>query len=97
MIAKELKRLCDSDLSSIIDSQMNNKMGLTNSLTKRLRIDELKEELISEDCGCGHGSDCDCGPECDCGCNSVKESTDELSMQDAVNESQERLKYLISR
>ena len=60
-------------------------------------IDELKEELISEDCGCGHGSDCDCGPECDCGCNSVKESTDELSMQDAVNESQERLKYLISR
>ena len=60
-------------------------------------IDELKEELISEDCGCGHGSDCDCGPECDCGCNSVKESTDELSIQDAVNESQERLKYLISR
>ena len=58
---------------------------------------ELKEETISEDCGCGHGSDCDCGPECDCGCNSVKESTDELSMQDAVNESQERLKYLISR
>jgi hypothetical protein len=59
-------------------------------------IDELKEELISEDCGCGHGSDCDCGPECDCGCNSVKESTDELSMQDAVNESQERLRNLIN-
>ena len=59
-------------------------------------IDELKEELISEDCGCGHGSDCDCGPECDCGCNAVKESTDELSMQDAVNESQERLRNLIN-
>ena len=56
--------------------------------------DELKEETISEDCGCGHGSDCDCGPECDCGCNSVNE---EVTIQDAVNESQERLKYLISR
>jgi len=57
-------------------------------------IDELKEELISEDCGCGHGSDCDCGPECDCKCNSINE---EITIQDAVNESQERLKYLISR
>ena len=46
-------------------------------------IDELKEETISEDCGCGHGSDCDCGPECDCGCN-------------AVNEDQSRLKDLIN-
>ena len=55
--------------------------------------DELKEETISEDCGCGHGSDCDCGPECDCGCNSVNE---EVTIQDAVNESQERLKDLIT-
>ena len=48
-------------------------------------IDELKEELISEDCGCGHGSDCDCGPECDCGCNAVKESnqTEENTMSEA--------------
>jgi len=57
----------------------------------------MTESELKEDCGCGHGSDCGCGPECDCGCNSVKESTDELSIQDAVNESQERLKYLISR
>jgi hypothetical protein len=56
-------------------------------------IDELKEETISEDCGCGHGSDCDCGPECDCGCNSVNE---EVTIQDAVNESQERLRNLIN-
>lgn len=55
--------------------------------------DELKEETISEDCGCGHGSDCDCGPECDCGCNSVNE---EVTIQDAVNESQERLRNLIN-
>ena len=60
-------------------------------------VKNMSESELKEDCGCGHGSDCDCGPECDCGCNSVKESTDELSMQDAVNESQERLKYLISR
>jgi hypothetical protein len=57
-------------------------------------IDELKEELISEDCGCGHGSDCGCGPECDCGCNAVKESTDELSMQDAMSEEQARMREL---
>ena len=56
--------------------------------------DELTEETISEDCGCGHGSDCDCSSDCDCGCNAVEES---VSIQDAVNESQERLKYLISR
>ena len=49
-------------------------------------IDELKEETISEDCGCGHGSDCDCGPDCDCGCNSVNE--------EEVDEDQERLKKL---
>ena len=55
--------------------------------------DELKEETISEDCGCGHGSVCDCGPECDCGCNSVNE---EVTIQDAVNESQERLRNLIN-
>ena len=55
--------------------------------------DELKEETISEDCGCGHGSDCDCGPECDCGCNAVNE---EVTIQDAVNESQERLRNLIN-
>ena len=55
--------------------------------------DELKEETISEDCGCGHGSDCDCGPECECGCNSVNE---EVTIQDAVNESQERLRNLIN-
>ena len=60
-------------------------------------VKNMSESELKEDCGCGHGSDCDCGPECDCGCNSVKESTDELSIQDAVNESQERLKYLISR
>ena len=56
--------------------------------------DELTEETISEDCGCGHGSDCDCSSDCDCGCNAVEES---VSIQDAVNESQERLKYKISR
>ena len=60
--------------------------------------DELKEEELKEDCGCGHGSDCDCGPDCDCGCNeSVTEEVEAVTIQDAVNESQERLKYLISR
>ena len=54
----------------------------------------MSESELKEDCGCGHGSDCDCGPDCDCGCNSVNE---EVTIQDAVNESQERLKYLISR
>ena len=55
--------------------------------------DELTEETISEDCGCGHGSDCDCSSDCDCGCNAVEES---VSIQDAVNESQERLRNLIN-
>ena len=59
--------------------------------------DELKEEELKEDCGCGHGSDCNCGPECDCGCNAVNEEVEAVTIQDAVNESQERLKYLISR
>jgi len=60
--------------------------------------DELKEEELKEDCGCGHGSDCDCGPDCGCGCNeSVTEEVEAVTIQDAVNESQERLKYLISR
>ena len=51
------------------------------------------DESISEDCGCGHGSDCDCSSDCDCGCNAVEES---VSIQDAVNESQERLRNLIN-
>ena len=55
--------------------------------------DELTEETISEDCGCGHGSDCGCSSDCDCGCNAVEES---VSIQDAVNESQERLRNLIN-
>ena len=60
--------------------------------------DELKEEELKEDCGCGNGSDCDCGPDCGCGCNeSVTEEVEAVTIQDAVNESQERLKYLISR
>jgi len=33
----------------------------------------MKEETITEDCSCGHGSDCNCGPECSCGCNAVTE------------------------
>ena len=50
-------------------------------------IDELKEETISEDCGCGHGSDCDCGPECDCGCNAVSETTENnMSEEQAIDE-----------
>jgi len=53
------------------------------------QINELKEG-----CSCGCGSDCNCGPECGCGCNAVNEA---VTIQDAVNESQERLKYLISR
>ena len=57
----------------------------------------MKEEELKEDCGCGHGSDCNCGPECDCGCNAVNEEVEAVTIQDAVNESQERLKYLISR
>ena len=57
-------------------------------------VKNMSESELKEDCGCGHGSDCDCGPECDCKCNSINE---EITIQDAVNESQERLKYLISR
>ena len=61
--------------------------------------EEIKK--LKEDCSCGHGSDCNCGPECGCGCNSVEESVTEeveaVTIQDAVNESQERLKYLIGR
>ena len=59
----------------------------------RRNVKNMSESELKEDCGCGHGSDCDCGPDCDCGCNSVNE---EVTIQDAVNESQERLKYLIS-
>ena len=55
-------------------------------------IDELKEELISEDCGCGHGSDCDCGPECDCGCNAVKESNQ--TEENTMSEEQARMREL---
>ena len=51
--------------------------------------DELKEETISEDCGCGHGSDCDCGPECDCGCNAVNETT-----ENNMSEEQARIREL---
>ena len=54
--------------------------------------EEIKK--LKEDCSCGHGSDCDCGSDCGCGCNAVNEA---VTIQDAVNESQERLKYLISR
>ena len=61
----------------------------TESVEKSAETEELKE-----DCGCGHGSDCNCGPECDCRCNAVSEA---VTIQDAVNESQERLKYLIGR
>ena len=59
-------------------------------------LEKAQEQIneLKKDCSCGHGSDCDCGPDCDCGCNAVKESTDELSIQDAVNESQERLRKL---
>ena len=60
----------------------------------RRNVKNMSESELKEDCGCGHGSDCDCGPDCGCGCNSVNE---EVTIQDAVNESQERLKYLISR
>ena len=65
-------------------------------IEENLQKAEEQIETLKEDCSCGHGSDCGCGPECDCGCNAVKESTDELSMQDAVNESQERLRNLIN-
>ena len=66
---------------------------------KKEKADESVEEVVEteelkEDCGCGHGSDCNCGPECDCRCNAVSEA---VTIQDAVNESQERLKYLVSR
>jgi hypothetical protein len=58
-------------------------------------LEKAQEQIneLKEDCSCGHGSDCDCGPECDCGCNSINE---EVTMQDAVNESQERLRNLIN-
>ena len=58
-------------------------------------LEKAQEQIneLKEDCSCGHGSDCDCGPECDCGCNSVNE---EVTIQDAVNESQERLRNLIN-
>ena len=61
-------------------------------------LEKAQEQIneLKEDCSCGHDSDCDCGPECDCGCNAVKESTEELSMQDAVNESQARLRKLMN-
>ena len=55
------------------------------AVEEKEETDELKEEELKEDCGCGHGSDCNCGPECDCGCNTVKT---ENTME------QERLKKL---
>ena len=57
-------------------------------------IDELKEELITEDCDCdcGHGSDCDCdcdcGSDCDCGCNSVNEDQDRIRELAGIEASQ---------
>ena len=58
-------------------------------------LEKAQEQIneLKEDCSCGHGSDCDCGPECDCGCNSINE---EVTIQDAVNESQERLRKLMN-
>jgi len=71
------------------------------TVEENLELAEEQIKALKEDCSCGHGSDCNCGPECGCGCNSVEESVTEeveaVTIQDAVNESQERLKYLISR
>ena len=65
---------------------------------KKNIANNMNESELKEDCGCGHGSDCDCGPDCGCGCNeSVTEEVEAVTIQDAVNESQERLKYLVSR
>ncbi len=67
-------------------------------------IDELKEELITEDCDCdcGHGSgsdcDCDCDSDCDCGCNAVEEAVEEVVETEVAvaDEDQRRLKDLIN-
>jgi len=54
--------------------------------------DELKEEELKEECGC----ECGKSPCTSCG-KDHHEVNEEVTIQDAVNESQERLKYLISR
>ena len=43
------------------------------TMKKAAKDKKLKEEELTEDCSCGHGSGCDCGPDCGCGCNAVNE------------------------